>query len=201
MILKMNAVSADVSSKHPGSANIEPHAFAEKEAKATVGRDWFWPLKVVVKLALFVVLLFALPSPISFLILLFTASYYVNKLHRRFGRPRRVRRFQGHGPISMGDGSPSGLSSSGVYQSGLVGAAGVELMSEVAEFNTESTGFTTESDSSFWCGDINPASGLPMMEDSCIDIGGNVFGDDSMTSVDTGFDCGGISCDPFDSTI
>lgn len=155
----------------------------------------------MVKLVLLVVLLFALPGPISFLIILFIASYCVNKLHRRFGRPRRVRRFQGHGPISMGDGSPSGLSSYGVYQSGLIGAAGIELMSEVAEFNTESTGFTSESDSSFWCGDINPASGLPMMEDSCIDVGGNVFGSDSMTSINTGFDCGGISCDPFDSTI
>lgn len=26
-------------------------------------------------------------------------------------------------------------------------------------------------------GDINPGSGLPMIDDSCIDIGGNVFGD------------------------
>lgn len=33
---KMNAVSADVSSKHPGSANIKVHAFAKKAAKATV---------------------------------------------------------------------------------------------------------------------------------------------------------------------
>ncbi|WP_334432250.1 hypothetical protein [Vibrio alginolyticus] len=194
MILKMNAVSADVSSKHPGSADIKAHAFAEKEAKATVGRDWFWPLKVVVKLVLFVVLLFALPSPISFLILLLTASYYVNKLHRCFGRPRRMRRFQGHGPISIGDGSPSGLSSFGVYQAGLVGAASAELIPDTPDFISDSS-------SSHWCGDINPASGLPMMENSCIDIGGNVFGDDSMTSIDTNFDCGGISCDSFDSTI
>ena len=198
MPIKMKTVSAEAAARHPGCAGIEPHAFAEKEAKATVGRDWFWPLKVVVKLVLFVVLLFALPSPISFLILLFTASCYVNKLYRRFGRRRasngRTRRFQGHGSISMGAGSASGLSSSAVYQAGLVGAAGAELIPDAADYASDSS-------SSFWCGDINPASGLPMMENSCIDIGGNVFGDDSMTSIDTGFDCGGISCDPFDSTI
>ncbi|HGZ6777717.1 hypothetical protein MMC60_04760 [Vibrio parahaemolyticus] len=194
MILKMNAVSADVSSKHPGSANIKAHAFAEKEAKATVGRDWFWPLKVVVKLVLFVVLLFAMPSPISFLVILLIASFWLNKLHRRYGRPRRGRRFAGHGHMSMRGGSLSGLSSSGVYRAGLVSAASAELMPDIADASSDSS-------SSFWCGDINPASGLPMMENSCIDIGGNVFGDDSMTSIDTSFDCGGISCDPFDSTI
>lgn len=198
MILKMNAVSADVSSKHPGSAGIEPHAFTEKEVETTMRVDWLWPLKVIVKLVLFVTLLFALPSPISFLIILFTAAYCVNKLHRRYGRPRasnnKARRFQGHGSISMGASSASGLLSSGVYRAGLVSAASAELMPDIADASSDSS-------SSFWCGDINPASGLPMIENSCIDIGGNVFGDDSMTSIDTSFDCGGISCDPFDSTI
>lgn len=198
MILKMNAVSADVSSKHPGSAGIEPHAFTEKDAKTTVHRDWFWPLKAMVKLVLFVVLLFALPSPMSFLIILFIASYYVNKLNRRYGRRRasnsRARRFQGHGAITMESGSASGISRSGIYHAGLVGAAGAELIADTPDFISDSS-------SSHWCGDINPASGLPMMENSCIDVGGNVFGDDSMTSIDTSFDCGGISCDPFDSTI
>ncbi|HCE2846240.1 TPA: hypothetical protein NKU35_000366 [Vibrio parahaemolyticus] len=96
--------------------------------------------------------------------------------------------------MSMRGGSLSGLSSSGVYRAGLVSAASAELMPDIADASSDSS-------SSFWCGDINPASGLPMMENSCIDIGGNVFGDDSMTSIDTSFDCGGISCDPFDSTI
>ncbi|NAW92301.1 hypothetical protein B9J88_11830 [Vibrio sp. V05_P4A8T149] len=94
----------------------------------------------------------------------------------------------------MGGSSASGLASSGIYQAGLVGMTGAKLI-------PDTTDFISDSSSSFWCGDINPASGLPMMENSCIDIGGNVFGDDSMTSIDTGFDCGGISCDPFDSTI
>ncbi|EGR0669852.1 hypothetical protein QNE37_003681 [Vibrio vulnificus] len=53
MILKMHTVSAEVSAKHPGSAGIEPHAFTEKDAKTTVHRDWFWPLKAMVKLVLF----------------------------------------------------------------------------------------------------------------------------------------------------
>ncbi|HHC6571435.1 hypothetical protein LZS99_02725 [Vibrio fluvialis] len=198
MILKMNAVSAEVSAKHPGSAGIEPHAFTEKDAKTTVHRDWFWPLKAMVKLVLFVVLMLALPAPISFLIILLTASFWLNKLHRRYGWRRasigRARGFQGHGSISMGAGSASGLSGSGVYQAGLVGAASAELISDTPDFISDSSSF-------HWCGDINPASGLPMMENSCIDIGGNVFGDNSMTSIDTGFDCGGISCDPFDSTI
>ncbi|WP_447469310.1 hypothetical protein [Vibrio harveyi] len=194
MILKMNAVSADVSSKHPGSAGIEPHAFTEKEVETTMRVDWLCPLKVIVKLVLFVTLLFALPSPISFLIILFTAAYYVNKLHRRYGRSRRGRRFAGHGQMSMRDGSLSGLSSSGVYRAGLVSAASAELMPDIADSSSDSS-------PSFWCGYTNPASGLPMVENSCIDIGGNVFGDDSMTSIDTSFDCGGISCDPFDSTI
>ncbi|ENT7206545.1 hypothetical protein [Vibrio parahaemolyticus] len=194
MILKMHTVSAEVSAKHPGSAGIEPHAFTEKDAKTTVHRDWLWPLKLMVKWILLVVLLFSLPSPISFLTVLFTVSYYVNKLHRRYGRSRRGRRFAGHGQMSMRDGSLSGLSSSGVYRAGLVSAASAELMPDIA-------GASSDSSSSFWCGDINPASGLPMMENSCIDIGGNVFGDDSMTSIDTSFDCGGNSCDPFDSTI
>lgn len=198
MILKMNAVSADVSSKHPGSAGIEPHAFTEKEVETTMRVDWLWPLKAIVKLVLFVTLFFALPSPISFLIILFTAAYCVNKLHRRYGRPRastgRARKLQRHGPISMGVSSASGLASSGIYQAELVGMTGAELI-------LDTTDFISDSSSSFWCGDINPASGLPMMENSCIDIGGNVFGDDSMTSIDTSFDCGGISCDPFDSTI
>ncbi|EGR1983633.1 TPA: hypothetical protein GRI96_17905 [Vibrio parahaemolyticus] len=94
----------------------------------------------------------------------------------------------------MGASSASGLLSSGVYRAGLVSAASAELMPDIADASSDSS-------SSFWCGDINPASGLPMMENSCIDIGGNVFGDDSMTSIDTSFDCGGISFDPFDSTI
>ncbi|HFI9380054.1 hypothetical protein [Vibrio parahaemolyticus] len=198
MAIKMKAVSAEAAARHPGSAGIEPHAFTEKEAETAVRRDWLWPLKVMVKLVLFVALLFAFPSPIAFLIILLTASFWLNKLHRRYGRPRastnRVRRFQGHGSISMGASSASGLLSSGVYQAGLVDALGVELIPDAADYASDSS-------SSFWCGDINPASGLPMMENSCIDIGGNVFGDDSMTSIDTGFDCGGISCDPFDSTI
>jgi hypothetical protein len=96
--------------------------------------------------------------------------------------------------MSMGGGSLSGLSSSGIYQAGLAGAANVEMMPDTADAISDSS-------PSFWCGDINPASGLPMMEHSCIDVGGNVFGDDSMTSINSGFDCGGISCDPFDSTI
>lgn len=194
MILKMHTVSAEVSAKHPGCTGIEPHAFTEKNAKTTVHRDWLWPLKLMVKWILFVVLLFSLPSPISFLTVLFTASYYVNKLHRRYGRSRRGRRFAGHGQMSMRDGSLSGLSSSGVYRAGLVSAAGAELIADTPDFISDSS-------SSHWCGDINPASGLPMMENSCIDVGGNVFGDDSVTSIDTNFDCGGISCDPFDSTI
>ncbi|EPS5919673.1 hypothetical protein ACJO11_17085 [Vibrio parahaemolyticus] len=198
MSIKMKAVSAEAAARHPGCAGIEPHAFEDKEAKTTMRCDWFWPLKAVVKLVLFVVLLFALPSPISFLIILLTASFWLNKLHRRYGRRRasigRARRFQGHGLISMGAGSASGLSCSGVYQAGLVGAASAELISDT-------TDFISDSSSSFWCGDINPASGLPMIDNSCIDVGGNVFGDDSMTSIDSGFDCGGISCDPFDSTI
>ena len=37
-----------------------------------------------------------------------------------------------------------------------------------------------------------------MMENSRIDIGGNVLGDNSVTSIDTSFGCGGISCDSFD---
>ncbi|HFG1788680.1 TPA: hypothetical protein ACGF4R_002674 [Vibrio cholerae] len=198
MILKMHTVSAEVSAKHPGSAGIEPHAFTEKDAKTTVHRDWFWPLKAMVKFVLFFVLLFTLPSPISFLIILFTASYCVNKLNRRYGRrgasTGRARKLQRHGPISMGASSASGLASSGIYQAGLVGMTGAELI-------PDTTDFISDSSSSFWCGDINPASGLPMMENSCIDVGGNVFGDDSMTSIDTSFDCGGISFDPFDSTI
>ncbi|AVW96729.1 hypothetical protein BAV72_06035 [Vibrio parahaemolyticus] len=96
--------------------------------------------------------------------------------------------------MSMGGGSLSGLSSSGIYQAGLVGLTGTELIPDAASY-------VSDSSSSFWCGDINPASGLPMMDNSCIDVGGNVFGDDSMTSIDSGFDCAGISCDPFDSTI
>lgn len=194
MAIKMKAVSAEAAARHPGSAGIEPHAFTEQEVKATVRRDCLWPLKAMVKLVLFVVLLFALPSPILFLIILLTASFWLNKLHRRYGRPRRGRRFAGHGHMSMGGGSLSGLSSSGIYQAGLAGAANVELMPDTADAISDSS-------PSFWCGDINPASGLPMMEHSCIDVGGNVFGDDSMTSIDSGFDCGGISCDPFDSTI
>ncbi|WP_347366710.1 hypothetical protein [Vibrio vulnificus] len=194
MAIKMKAVSAEAAARHPGSAGIEPHAFTEQEVKATVRRDWLWPLKAMVKLVLFVVLLFALPSPILFLIILLTASFWLNKLHRRYGRSRRGRRFAGHGHMSMGGGSLSGLSSSGIYQAGLAGAANVELMPDTADAISDSS-------PSFWCGDINPASGLPMMDNSCIDVGGNVFGDDSMTSIDSGFDCGGISCDPFDSTI
>jgi hypothetical protein len=194
MILKMHTVSTEVSAKHPGCTGIEPHASTEKNAKTTVHRDWLWPLKLMVKWILFVALLFSLPSPISFLTVLFTASYYVNKLHRRYGRSRRGRRFAGHGQMSMRDGSLSGLSSSGVYRAGLVSAASAELMPDIADSSSDSS-------PSFWCGYINPASGLPMVENSCIDIGGNVFGDDSMTSIDTGFDCAGISCDPFDSTI
>lgn len=198
MAVKMKAVSAKTAVRHPGSAGIEPHAFTEKEVETAVRRDWLWPLKVMVKLVLFVALLFALPSPISFLIILFTTAYCLNKLHQRYGKPiastNRVRRFQGHGSISMGAGSASSLSGSGVYQAGLVGAASAELISDTPDFISDSSSF-------HWCVDINPASGLPMMENSCIDIGGNVFGDNSMTSIDTGFDCGGISCDPFDSTV
>ncbi|CDT74185.1 conserved hypothetical protein [Vibrio diabolicus] len=194
MAIKMIAVSAEAAARHPGCAGIEPHAFEDKEAKTTMRCDWFWPLKAMVKLVLFVVLLFALPSPISFLIILFTASFWLNKLHRRSGRPRRGRRFAGHGHMSMGGCSLSCLSSSGIYRAGLAGAASAELI-------PDTTDFISDSSSSFWCGDINPASGLPMIDNSCIDVGGNVFGDDSMTSIDSGFDCGGISCDPFDSTI
>lgn len=195
MSIKMKAVSAEAAARHPGCTGIEPHAFEDKEAKTTMRCDWFWPLKAMVKLVIFFVLLFILPSPISFLIILFTASYCVNKLHRRYGRrgtsTGRVRKLQRDGPISMGASSASGLASSEIYQAGLVGMTGAKLI-------PDTTDFISDSSSSFWCGDINPASGLPMMENSCIDIGGNVFGDDSMTSIDTSFDCGGISCDPFD---
>lgn len=90
-----------------------------------------------------------------------------------------------------GEGSPSGISSPGIYQAGQVGA---ELIPDTPDFISDSS-------SPHWCGDINPASGLPMMENSCIDVGGNLLGDNSMTSIDTSFDCGGISCDRFDSTI
>ena len=34
---------------------------------------------------------------------------------------------------------------------------------------------------------INPASGLPMMEDSCFDIAGNSFGDDFTSTPDFDF--------------
>ncbi|HHC7201450.1 TPA: hypothetical protein ACN4AY_004380 [Vibrio parahaemolyticus] len=96
--------------------------------------------------------------------------------------------------MSMRGGSLSGLSGSGVYQAGLVGTASAELISNTPDFISDSSSF-------HWCGYINPASDLPMMENSCIDIGGHVFGDNSMDSIDNAFDCGGISCDPFDSTI
>ena len=72
----MKTVSAEAVASHPGCAGIEPHAFAEKEAKATVCRDWLCPIKVMVKLVLFVVLMFALPAPVSFLIILLTASFW-----------------------------------------------------------------------------------------------------------------------------
>ncbi|HHY0512646.1 TPA: hypothetical protein ACVU5D_004057 [Vibrio parahaemolyticus] len=198
MAIKIKAVSAEAATRHPGYAGIEAHAFAEKETKTKVHRDWLWLLKLMVKWILSVVLLFSLPNPISFLIILFTVSYYVNKLNRRYGRLRasagRMRRFQRYGPISMRSRSASGLASTGVYQSRLVGAAGVELIPDTENYISDSY-------SSSWCSDINPASGLPMVENSWIDVGGNVFGDNSMISIDTSFNCGGISCDPFDSTI
>ena len=34
------------------------------------------------------------------------------------------------------------------------------------------------------CSSINPANGLPMIENSCIDIEGNPFGTDSISSFD-----------------
>ncbi|APP06106.1 MULTISPECIES: hypothetical protein [Vibrio harveyi group] len=68
----MKTVSAEAVASHPGCAGM----FAEKEAKATVCRDWLWPIKVMVKLVLFVVLMFALPAPVSFLIILLTASFW-----------------------------------------------------------------------------------------------------------------------------
>ena len=40
----------------------------------------------------------------------------------------------------------------------------------------------------FFGGGINPASGLPMMGDSMFDVVGNVYGTDSMSSVDGAFD-------------
>ncbi|HIF9337584.1 TPA: hypothetical protein ACX6RO_001672 [Photobacterium damselae] len=78
MAIKIKAVSAEAAARHPGSAGIEPHAFTEQEVKATVRRDWLWSLKAMVKLVLFVVLLFVLPSPILFLIILLTASFWLN---------------------------------------------------------------------------------------------------------------------------
>ncbi|HEM6923967.1 hypothetical protein ABN057_16145 [Providencia alcalifaciens] len=190
MAIKMKAVSAEAAARHPGCPGIESHAFADKETKTMIRCDWLWPLKAIVKLFLFVVLLFALPSLISFFIILFTASYYVNKLHRYYGRERR---FRGHGAISSGSGSASGLSSSGTYQARLVSVVGAELIPDNPDFISDSS-------SSHWCGDINPASGLPMIEDSCIDVGGNVFGGDNIISIDIGFECG-ISSDQFDSIV
>lgn len=102
---------------------------------------------------------------------------WLNKLHRRYGRPRRGRRFAGHRHISVIDGSPSGISSPGIYQAG---QAGAELIPDTPDFISDSR-------SPHWCGDINPVSGPPMMENSCIDVGGNVLRDNSMTSIDTSF--------------
>ena len=41
----------------------------------------------------------------------------------------------------------------------------------------ESAWDDTFSAESCGCGDINPGSGLPMMDDNCIDVGGYVYGD------------------------
>ncbi|MGX9367468.1 hypothetical protein ACTVJH_15750 [Desulfoplanes sp. PS50] len=44
---------------------------------------------------------------------------------------------------------------------------------------------------------INPASGLPMNDDSGIDVGGNSFGTDSMSSDTSFFE----SSDPFSDSL
>ncbi|MCW9014099.1 MAG: hypothetical protein OQL06_09975 [Gammaproteobacteria bacterium] len=35
--------------------------------------------------------------------------------------------------------------------------------------------------------DVNPATGLPMLDDGAVDVCGNVFGDDSFSSFDDSF--------------
>ena len=61
MSIIIKTVSLEVEARHPGCVGIEPHAFEEKEVKIAVRRDGFRLLNVMVKLFLFVVLLFVLP--------------------------------------------------------------------------------------------------------------------------------------------
>ena len=46
-------------------------------------------------------------------------------------------------------------------------------------YGTDGSSFDSSSDNFSTCSSINPANGLPMIGDSCIDIEGNPYGTDS----------------------